>query len=118
MSSPSFGRRAKNALIFGTAGALLGQNSRSAGIGALLGATFAPIRGGVRGRSKSSKRRSKNWVQNALKKSKHGVFKSKAMRAKMTTKAFAREVVKHPDSYSLKTRRQAQLFRNINRKNK
>jgi hypothetical protein len=115
MSSPSFGRRAKNALIFGTAGALLGRNRSSAGIGALLGATFAPVRGGGR-RSKTSK--SKNWVQNALKKSKHGVFKSKAMRAKMTTKAFAREVVKHPESYSLKTRRQAQLFRNINRKNK
>lgn len=62
--------------------------------------------------------KSKRWVSGVLSKSKRGTLSRKAAAANMSTKAFACKVLRSPKNFSLATRRQAQLFVNINRKNK
>ena len=52
-----------------------------------------------------------NWIQNLN--IKKGAFTKKAKNRGMTTKAFMKEVLSNPDKYTLKTRRQAQLMKNM-----
>jgi hypothetical protein len=44
---------------------------------------------------------------------KKGTFTSKAENRGMTAKAFMKEVLSNPENYTLKTRRQAQLMKNM-----
>lgn len=48
------------------------------------------------------------WIDSATKHA-HGQFAAKAKRAGMTTDMFAKHVLQHPDQFSEKTRKQAQL---------
>jgi len=52
-----------------------------------------------------------NWIQGAIKRP--GAFKAKAKRAKMTTAAFARKVLKKGSRASARTKRQASLARTL-----
>lgn len=69
--------------------------------------------------SKSRKTRgSKKWVQSVTSQLSHpGALSRQAKAAGMSTKAFAHKVLRNPGSYSLTTRRRAQFFVNINRRN-
>lgn len=49
----------------------------------------------------------KRWIQKAIKRP--GAFRSKAKRAGMSTRSFARAVKRAPQRYDPRTRRQAQL---------
>ena len=44
---------------------------------------------------------------------KKGTFTKKAKNRGMTTKAFMKEVLSNPENYTMKTRRQAQLMKNM-----
>ena len=52
-----------------------------------------------------------NWIKGAIKRP--GAFKAKAKRAKMTTAAFARKVLKKGSRVSARTKRQASLARTL-----
>ena len=107
-------------------GALAGSPGRGAAIGDLSGVAAnylrnSRMRGGRSKRRSLSKRRvrkSKKWVSKATSHlSKPGSLSRQARRAGMSTKAFAHKVLKSPGKYSLTTRRRAQFFVNINRRN-
>jgi len=52
-------------------------------------------------------RKSKNWIQKAIRKP--GAFRKQAQRAGKSTMAFARDVVRNPSRYSTTTVRRARL---------
>jgi len=54
------------------------------------------------------------WIADSLKKTKKGAFSAKARHAGMSTKAYACKVVRSP-SADVTTRREAQMFINMNR---
>ena len=54
------------------------------------------------------------WIANALKKTKRGAFSAKARHAGMSTRGYACKIVRSP-SADLTTRREAQMFINMNR---
>ncbi len=66
----------------------------------------------------AGKKRTKRWVSKVLGKSKRGSLSRKAKQAGVSTKSFACRVLRSPRNYKLETRRQAQLFVNINKRNK
>ena len=55
----------------------------------------------------------KNWIQEAVRHMKKGSFTKQALSHHMLPAKFANEVAKHPEKYTLKTRRRAQFLKNI-----
>ena len=104
-------------------GALSGSAGRGAAIGALSGLAYNYIKNDRRSRfsggaKKRRSRKSKKWVSKATSSlKKPGSLTRQAKAARMTTKAFAHRVLRNPSHYSLTTRRRAQFFVNINRRN-
>ena len=57
---------------------------------------------------------SRNWIQAAVKKSKHkGLFTKKASKYNMSAESFANYVLSHKSDFDLRTRREAQFLVNI-----
>jgi len=58
----------------------------------------------------------RNWVSKAVSKSKHtGEFSLKAAKNGLTSQQYACKVLQSPSKHDLRTRRQAQFYKNINR---
>jgi hypothetical protein len=55
----------------------------------------------------------KKWIQKVVADMKKGAFTKQALRHKMTPDEFAKEVMAHPDKYTLTTRRRANFLINI-----
>jgi hypothetical protein len=53
------------------------------------------------------------WIQGVVSKMKKGAFTKQALRADETPKEFEKEVLAHPEKFQLKTRRRAQLLKNM-----
>ena len=59
--------------------------------------------------------RRRKWIQEVVGHMKKSAFTKQALRKHMTTKEFANDVTKHPEKYTLKTRRRAQFLKNIHK---
>jgi hypothetical protein len=103
--------RVANAATLGLVGSFFGRTGTVAGIG--LGALgVGPF--SKRPRGGRSPRGGSRWISGALEGSVKGRFSKKARKAGMSTQDFACHVLKR-NSYDTRTRREAQMFVNMNR---
>jgi hypothetical protein len=105
--------RVANAATLGLVGSLFGRTGTVAGVGlgALGVGPFSARRGG------GFKGGSRRWIADALRGSTRGRFSKIARANKMSTQDFACHVLKS-SNYDTRTRREAQMFVNMNRSRK
>jgi hypothetical protein len=65
---------------------------------------------------KAGRRKTRRWIQDAVKNMKKGAFTKQALQKHLTPEQFATKVKKNPKKFTLKTRRRAQFLLNLRRK--
>ena len=104
--------RVANAATLGLVGSLFGRSGTALGVGlGAFGVGPFHARGGARDSARGG---SKRWISGALQRSVKGRFSKKARKSGMSTQAFACHVLRSSE-YDTRTRREAQMFINMNR---